>query len=114
LSSSAGGGCAREARAFTGLEGVVLDDRPSASPTVRSTDLGQLGRKEALSNCSIDRDSVRFAFREAVAAGMALSVPRSPVRATSPRLARFEIFPHENAGKRILVRFRRPGNHVRR
>jgi hypothetical protein len=61
----------------------------------------------------IDRDSMRFAFREAMVAGMPLSLPRSPVHGTFSRVARFEISSHENAGKCILVRSRRPENRVR-
>jgi hypothetical protein len=66
-----------------------------------------------VSKCLMDRDSVRFGFGEVSAAGMALALRRSPERGNLPRLARFEIPPHENAGKRILVCLGRSGNRVR-
>ena len=56
---------------------------------------------------------MRFALGEVAAAGMALSLRRSPVRALLELQAGFEIFSHENAGKRILVCLGRPGNRVR-
>ena len=67
----------------------------------------------ACTNAPIDKPFLRFASRGAVAEGVLLSLRRSLVRVTSPRLARFEISAPEFAPAAVFVRLGRAENRVR-